>query len=626
MSREEWSKLSKRQILLGNEAIARGIVEAGCAVATAYPGTPSSEILPAVAAYADELGTKTAVEWGINEKVAFEVAAAASFSGQRACAVMKQVGMNVAADGIMSVAQFNMAGGFLLVVADDPGPHSSQTEQDTRFFSMFAKLPCFDPSSAEEAKRMVFDAYDLSERHQIISVLRPSVRVDHCRQDVELGEVREVPNKAAFKKDPKRWVCLPANVRVSHPQLNAKIDAIAEEFETDFDSYNYEVPARSEAKLAVVAGGVSFAIVMDILKATGRTDVAVLKIGTPFPLPVKKVQDFIARHDNVLFLEETYPVMEMQLPDRTKIKGRWNGFVPRAGELLPEVIEEILYRALGEERPKREEERLKAALQELKVTPKPPALCPGCPHRASFFAIHKALPAAIYPSDIGCYTLGVNQKMVDSVVCMGASVSQGSGFFLAHHVDGKDQPVVSTIGDSTFFHMGVPGLINAVYNRHAFVLAILDNSLTAMTGGQSHPGLGDKLRREDSGVAVDLVPLIRGCGVSHVSVVASYDVAEGTKAIKEAWQFAKENRTPTVVVFRHPCMLLRPKQPRVAVTVDQEKCIGCRYCITNFNCPGLVFSDEKKKAYIDERFCVACGVCRFVCPHGAIVAVDGEEA
>ena len=294
--------MSKRQILLGNEAIARGIVEAGCAVATAYPGTPSSEILPAVAVYADELGTKTAVEWGINEKVAFEVAAAASFAGQRACAVMKQVGLNVAADGVMSVAQFRMAGGFLLVVADDPGPHSSQTEQDSRFFAMFAKLPCFDPSSADEAKRMVFDAFDLSERHGIIAVLRPSVRVDHCRQDVEMGDVLAVPNRAAFKKDPKRWVCLPANVRVSHPQLNAKIDAIQEEFEEGFEAYNYEIPAAEKAKLAIVAGGVSFSIVMDILKATGRRDVAVLKIGTPFPLPLKKVQDFIDRHENVLFL------------------------------------------------------------------------------------------------------------------------------------------------------------------------------------------------------------------------------------------------------------------------------------------------------------------------------------
>ncbi|QTX31688.1 indolepyruvate ferredoxin oxidoreductase subunit alpha [Aminithiophilus ramosus] len=618
--------MSKRQILLGNEAIARGIVEAGCAVATAYPGTPSSEILPAVAVYADELGTKTAVEWGINEKVAFEVAAAASFAGQRACAVMKQVGLNVAADGVMSVAQFRMAGGFLLVVADDPGPHSSQTEQDSRFFAMFAKLPCFDPSSADEAKRMVFDAFDLSERHGIIAVLRPSVRVDHCRQDVEMGDVLAVPNRAAFKKDPKRWVCLPANVRVSHPQLNAKIDAIQEEFEGGFEAYNYEVPAAEKAKLAVVAGGVSFSIVMDILKAAGRSDVAVLKIGTPFPLPLKKVQDFIDRHENVLFLEETYPVMEMQLPDRTKVKGRWNGFVPRAGELLPEVIEEILFRALGEEPPCSDATVLKEALAELKVTPRPPALCPGCPHRASYFSIHKALPGAIYPSDIGCYTLGVNQKMVDSVVCMGASVSQGSGFFLAHHVDGKEQPVVATIGDSTFFHMGIPGLINAVYNRHAFVLALLDNSLTAMTGGQSHPGIGDKLRKEEKGVAVDMIPLIKGCGVEHVTVVPAYDVARGTEAVREAWQFARENRTPAVVVFRHPCMLLKPRQETIAVTVDAAKCIGCRYCITNFNCPGLVFDDETKKARIDERFCVSCGVCRFVCPHGAIIAVGGEEA
>lgn len=616
----------KRAILLGNEAIARGIIEAGCEVATAYPGTPSSEILPAVARFADELGTSTAVEWAINEKVAFEVGASASFTGKRACVVMKQVGMNVAADGIMSVAHFQLQGGLLLVVADDPGPHSSQTEQDSRYFAMFAKLPCFDPSTATEAKSMVFDAFDLSEKHQIISILRPTGRVDHCRQDIEMGEVLDLKREAKFTKDIRRWVCLPASVRVNHPKLNDKMDAIQEEFETLFDKYNYEVPAEKEAKLGIIAGGVSFAIVMDLLKASGRKDIAVLKIGTPHPLPVRKVNDFIARHDNVLVLEETYPVIEMQLPDRTQVKGRWNGFVPRAGELLPEIVEDLVYKALGEEKPLHADAELKAALEDLKVTPHPPALCPGCPHRASYFAIRKALPNGIYPSDIGCYTLGVNQKTVDSVICMGASVSQGSGFHLGYKVDGKDQPVVSTIGDSTFFHMGIPGLVNAVYNRHAFVLAILDNSITAMTGGQSHPGVGDKLRKGDEGRMVNMEAVIRGCGVSHIEVVKAYDVETGQKAVKAAWEHAKTNREPAVVIFRHPCMLLKKKQDRIPVRVDPEKCIGCRYCIDFFNCPGLVFDAETKKARIDERFCVQCGVCVSVCPHGAIMPVEGEEA
>ncbi|MDN5335530.1 MAG: indolepyruvate ferredoxin oxidoreductase, alpha subunit [Synergistales bacterium] len=618
--------MSEKRILLGNEAIARGIVEAGCEVAAAYPGTPSSEILPAVAYWADELGTKTAVEWGANEKVAFEMAAGASFAGKRSCAVMKQVGLNVAADPFMSVAHFRIKGGFLLVVADDPGPHSSQTEQDSRFFAMFAKVPCFDPSTAVEAREMVFDAYDLSERHEIVTMLRPTVRVDHCRQDVELKEVLKLDRPANFERDVSRWVCLPASVRVNHPLLNEKNDAIREEFEKNFGKYNYEVPSDKPAKLGIIAGGISFSIVRDVLRSMGRDDVSILKIGTPYPLPVKMVEDFIARHDDVLILEETYPVIEMQIPDRTKVKGRWNGWVPRAGELLPEVVEEILYKALGEETQIKVDEYLKKAIEELGATPRKPMLCPGCPHRASFFSIRQALPKSINPSDIGCYTLGVNQKAVDAVVDMGASITQSSGLYMAHKVDGQERPIVATIGDSTFFHMGLPGLVSAVYNRHAFVLAILDNSITAMTGGQSHPGIGEKLRKGDRGRKVDVEDAVRACGVSWVKTLEAYDVKKGKELVKEAWEHARTNEEPAVLIFRHPCMLLRVEQDTTPVAVDHEKCIGCRFCIENFNCPALVFDGQKKKAYIDERFCVQCGVCINVCPHGAINALEREEA
>jgi indolepyruvate ferredoxin oxidoreductase alpha subunit len=337
------------------------------------------------------------------------------------------------------------------------------------------------------------------------------------------------------------------------------------------------------------------------------------------------VEDFIARHENVLVLEETYPVIEMQLPDRTQLKGRWNGFVPRAGELLPEVIRDLILKALGEPLPVEGATELKAAIEELKVTPKPPMLCPGCPHRASFFAMRKALPNGIYPSDIGCYTLGVNQKDVDTTIDMGASLTSASGFYLAYRTDGKDQPVVATIGDSTFFHMGILGLVNAVYNRHAFVLAILDNRITAMTGGQSNPSIGDKLRKGDEGRQVDIEGVVRGCGVSFVKVVEPYDTKDSAEVFKEAWEHARTHREPAVVILRHPCMLLRQKQAVVKVRVNPDKCIGCKYCTNFFNCPGLPFDEAAKKAKIDERFCVQCGVCIQVCPHGAIEAVEGEE-
>jgi len=617
--------LTERAILLGNEAIARGIIEAGCMVATAYPGTPSSEILPAVAKFADELGTKTAVEWGANEKVAFEMAVSASSTGIRACAVMKQVGLNVAADPFMSAAHFDMKGGMLLVVSDDPGPHSSQTEQDSRYFAMFAKVPCFDPATAAEAKEMVFDAYGLSEKHSIITMLRPSVRVDHCRQDVELKDVIKLENKMKFEKDPSRWVCLPARVRVNHPKLNRKLEEIRKDFEELYGKYNYEVPAKKTPKLGIIASGVSFSVVSDLLKTWGRDDISVLKIGTPHPLPTKMVQDFIDRHDNVLILEETYPVVEMQLVDRTKVKGRWNGFVPSAGELLPEVIEEIVLKALGEGSAGGADDDIKKSLEELRITPRKPMLCPGCPHRASFFSIRQALPKAVNPSDIGCYTLGVNQKGVDMVMDMGASVTMASGQYLAHKVAGEERPVVTTIGDSTFFHMGLQGLASAVYNKHAFVLAILDNDITAMTGGQSHPAIGDKLRKDDHGRKVNIEGACKGCGVNHVKMVAAYNIEEGKTAIKEAWEYARKNEEPAVVIFKHPCMLLRRPQDKIPVYVDQDKCIGCRFCIDYFNCPGLAFDEEKKKAYIDERFCVQCGVCVNVCPHGAILEKGEEE-
>lgn len=617
--------VTKKAILLGNEAIARGIVEAGCLVATAYPGTPSSEILPAVAKYADEMGSPMVVEWGVNEKVAFETAMGASFAGARSCAVMKQVGLNVAADPFMSVASYEMNGALLLVVADDPGPHSSQTEQDSRYFAMFAKIPCFDPASAAEAKEMVFDAFALAERFKIVTMLRPTVRVDHCRQDVELGELQKQAGTVRFEKDASRWVSLPAKVRINHPRLNKKIADIREAFETEFGKYNYEVPPKKKGVLGIVASGVSFSLVTDILKGMGREDVGILKIGTPQPLPVKMVASFMEKYPKVLFLEETYPVMEMQMPDRTKVLGRWNGVVPSAGELLPEVIAGIVSKVLDSVSPETpENEALKSAIQELGITPRKPMLCPGCPHRASFFAIRQAIPNALNPSDIGCYSLGVNQKALDTVVAMGASVTVGSGFSLVSRVTDDKRPIVATIGDSTFFHMGLLGLVNAVYNKHSLVLAVLDNGITAMTGGQANPAVGTKLRKGDTGRVVDIEQACRGCGVSHVVTVNAYDVAAGKKAVKEAWEYAREHEEPAVIIFRYPCMLLRHEQEKIRMTVDHEKCVGCKFCINSFNCPGLVFDAAANKAVIDDRFCISCGVCRSVCPHGAIVEASGE--
>ncbi|GHV37382.1 indolepyruvate oxidoreductase subunit IorA [Synergistales bacterium] len=608
-----------KAMLLGNEAVAEAVVASGCQVAAAYPGTPSSEILPAIAATADRLNAPTVVEWGANEKVALEMAIGAAFTGARSCAVMKQVGLNVAADAFMTVALYRLKGGLLLISSDDPGPHSSQNEQDSRMFALFAKAPVLDPSDAVEAASMVKDAYVLSEKYGVITMLRTTTRVAHCRQDIEQVETFEKGNDVMFEKTPERWVSLPATVRVSHPNHNERIEKIRSEFETEWGKYNYEIPAKGKPKLGIIVGGVAFSTLKDLMKRWGRDDISILRIGTPYPLPHKIVNEFLSRQDKVLVLEEPYPVIEMQLMNRSKSSGRWNGVVPSAGELLPEVIENIVLSELGTEAKRPDTADLKLAIEELGLSARKPQLCAGCPHRNSFFSIRKALPNAIGPSDIGCYSLAINQKGIDSSLCMGASVTMASGYYLAHKETGQERPVIATLGDSTFFHMGVPGLISAVYNRHAIVLCVLDNSITAMTGGQSNPGLTGKPRKDDVGTALSIEGVARGCGVTFVETVEAYDTTSGVDAIKRAWEHAKANQTPAVLIFKHPCMLLRVSQEIIPVTVEQDKCVGCRYCIENFGCPGLSFDESAKKVSINTRYCVSCGACVVVCPHKAIV-------
>lgn len=619
--------MGERKVLLGNEAIARGLVEAGCDVLTAYPGTPSSEILPAAAAFADELGTKTVIEWGANEKVAMEIALGATFAGKRACAVMKQVGLNVAMDPFMSAAHFQLEGGMVVVVSDDPGCHASQDDQDSRGLALFAKVPCFDPAGAEEAKAMVASAFELSEKHKVMAMLRPAVRVDHCRQDVGLGPVFHSSAPADFKTRPAgNKVVMPARIMGFLEAHNARFEAIRGEFETDFGQYNFEVPSKNKATLGIIAGGVSYAIARDLVEALGREDVAILKIGTPVPLPLNLVDDFIARHGKVLVLEETFPVIENQLLDRTKVMGRWNGWVPKAGELVPEVVESILLRALGiEAQADPALDSLAAARDKLKLAVKKPVLCAGCGHRPSYFSIRKALPDSIIASDIGCYSLSIQQQAVDTIICMGASVTVASGLYSAWRSEGSEpkRPIFATLGDSTFFHNGMTGLSTAVYNRHAFVLAIMDNRITAMTGGQDHPGTGDKLRKDETGVAVDLEGAVKGCGVRWVRVIEAYDVEDNLETIREAWAYAKENLEPAVLVFRHPCVtMLKARPEKRPVTVSADKCIGCRMCQDRFACPGLAWDAENRKAFIDPRYCVDCGVCVSACPHGAIVRIE----
>lgn len=615
---------SRQEVLLGNEAIARGIVESGCHVVTSYPGTPSSEILPAVVRFKKELSLNTHVEWSINEKVAYEVALAASYTGKRAAVVMKQVGLNVAADPLMSSAYTGVKGGFVIVSCDDPGPHSSQTEQDTRFYALFAKVPALDPSSPREAKEMVKAAFELSERHRLPVILRPAIRVSHARQNVEFAPVATLERPADFVKDPGRWAATPRFRLQLHKELNEKLDSIREEFETS--DLNTSLRGQ-DRRLGFIACGSCYSVLRDTLKEwdlEGRFPI--LKIGTAHPLPQKLVGGFIAGCEQVLVLEEPDAVVELQILDKGKVVGRLNGVVPAAGELTPEVICQLLAQKAGElgiELPQEiDTGHLAQLVADLGLPVRRPRLCPGCMHRAAFFGMKRALGSkAIYPGDIGCYTLGLNLNAVDTCLDMGGAVTIASGLYQAYHQDGKDVPIAATIGDSTFLHSGVTALSSAVHNGARFVLVILDNSTTAMTGMQPTADSG-VLADGNMGQRVAIRDLVQACGVRFIEEVDPYEVRKFEALVKRAREHTrKPNGGIAVVIAKRPCVLYdaSPLQENpVRVTVSED-CDGCEYCQIAFECPALVLDENLGRVVVDRRVCVNCGVCIEACPKGCIV-------
>ncbi|NOR54431.1 MAG: indolepyruvate ferredoxin oxidoreductase subunit alpha, partial [Candidatus Aminicenantes bacterium] len=600
-------------------------VEAGCHVVTSYPGTPSSEIIPAVIEFKKELGLNTYIEWSANEKVAFDNALAASLTGKRAAVAMKQVGLNVASDSLMSSAYTGVIGGLVIISCDDPGPQSSQTEQDSRFFAMFAKVPVYDPATPQEAKEMMKEAFELSEEFQIPVLLRPTIRISHGKQSVELLPPEVLDRPANFKKDPQRWAATPKYRLVLHTRLNEALQRIQERFEKD-TRWNYEVGTCRRATLGLITCSVSFAVLLDILEELELKEVInVLKIGTPYPLPLKKVEEFIRRHKKIVVIEETDSVIEHQIIDKSRVLGRLTGHVPLQGELSPDVIYNILadvFKELGiADLETGTDLKLEKLIQGLKLPVRKPTLCAGCPERAAFFAIKKALPKAIYTSDIGCYTLGLNLNAVDTVLDMGAGITLASGFYQAYHQDKKDISIVATMGDSTFYHAGPPSLLNAVYNNARFILIILDNEITAMTGMQPTPGVG--ITADGSkGRKVPLKELIKGCGVKWIKSIDPYNVDGLIKLIKEAKKYTQKNDGGiAVIIASHPCIIPYPEAcitHPVKVEITDE-CDGCMYCIDFFECPALYLNEEKNLVEIDRKYCVDCGVCLNVCPKGAII-------
>jgi indolepyruvate ferredoxin oxidoreductase alpha subunit len=617
----------RQEVLLGNEAIARGIVESGCHVVASYPGTPSSEILPAVVRFKKELRLDTHVEWSINEKVAYEVALAASYTGKRAAVIMKQVGLNVAADPLMSSAYTGVKGGFVIICCDDPGPHSSQTEQDTRFFAMFAKVPALDPSSPREAKEMVKAAFELSEKHRLPVILRPAIRVSHARQNITFAPVPQLERLADFEKDPGRWAATPRFRYVLHKELNEKLATIEEEFEGSEFNVLHE---GEDNRLGFIAAGTSYAVLTDTLRELsleGRFPI--LRIGTPHPLPQSLAADFVSGCDQVLVLEEPDAVIELQILDKSKVLGRYNGVVPSAGELAPEVVYRILavqMEKLGVDlAPGIDPGELAKLVAGLELPIRRPRLCPGCGHRAAFFAMKRALGSkAIYPGDIGCYTLGLNLKAVDTCLDMGGAITIASGLYQAYHQDSEDVAIAATIGDSTFLHAGVPALASAVHNQARFVLVILDNSITAMTGMQPTADSGI-LADGRQGQRVAIKDLVRACGVRFVEEMDPYRVSDFETLVKRAREHTRHpDGGIAVIIAKRPCVLYDPsplQENPVRVTITEE-CDACGYCLLAFECPALVLDEALNRVVIDRRICVNCGVCMEACPKGCIVEAE----
>ncbi len=576
----------------GNEAIAHGCLEAAVDTAFGYPGTPSSEILDTLRAWPDR---QFYVEWSVNEKVAFEQALASSWCGLRSIVTMKHVGLNVASDPLMTSSYTGVNGGFVIISADDPFAHSSQNEQDSRIYAAFARIPCLDPSSVQEAHDMVRDGFALSEEFHLPVLFRPTTRICHSKSDVNLGDVMVSDRKASFEKDPRRYVTTPAHTRVLHKQLNEKQAALKKRLVEL--GYN-----RSEVrgKTGVITSGVAASYVREVL----ADSVSIAQIGA-YPIDEEWLANFIRGHDRILVVEELAPVIEevaRQVAGGILVFGKKTGHVPYEGELSPErVAQYVLAAGLQVRR------EYPAVQQPAGLPVRPPILCAGCMHRAAMYAIRKVFRDGIFPSDIGCYTLGIQLGVVDTTICMGASITLASGMAKA----GETHDIVCTIGDSTFLHTGIQGLINAVYNDANITVVILDNRITAMTGHQPNPTTGITAMGIER-PAVSLEMICRSCGASFVETVSPSDLVQFTGVLKQA----KARSGVKVIIAKHPCVITerRAKINRGHYMVDRDQCIGCKACI-KFGCPAIELHSGLAQV---TDLCSGCGVCIQICPVSAI--------
>ncbi len=593
--------MSKKYVM-GNGAIALGALSAGVNLVSGYPGTPSSEIVETVSKFPHE---GTYLEWSVNEKAAMEVAAAAAYSGARAMVTMKQVGLNVASDPLMSLAYVGVKGGMVVVSADDPGPISSQTEQDTRRFAEFARIPVFDPCSPEEAFDMVQEAFLCSETYKSPVILRPTTRVDHAYASIDAPDSFTAKEYEGFVKDSKKWVIFP---RLSY-QNHAMIEKRNVEIGEAFSDCRFNSVSGSSAK-AVVATGVSYAYASEFLK--DHPDVRLIKVGTPYPTPERFLLGALDGVTEVLCFEELSPYIEETLLKlvgkhhlNIDIRGKLSGDVPHSGENDTDSAKRIISRFLGLDNAESSVDLTNAPQPPMR----PPVLCAGCPHRASFYAVKRAMKGkkAYFCGDIGCYTLGnaMPLDMVDTCLCMGAGITMAQGF---NHMD-PDAVAFSFTGDSTFFASGITGVVNAVYNAADMIVCVLDNSTTAMTGHQPHPGTGRNMMATPV-EKISIEKILLAVGVTKVITVDPLDLDASIKAVREC----AELKGVKAIIFKSPCVAIT--KPDKKLCVDSEKCIGCLRCIKEIGCPALSVSDGK--AVIDENLCTGCGLCSKLCPVNAI--------
>ena len=631
-----------KEFLTGNQAFAHAALEAGVRVCAGYPGTPSSEVIETIAAeHAKGKAEGVHVEWSTNEKAALELLAGAAYAGARTLFTCKQVGLNVASDALMSLNYVGVKGGMVLYVADDPGPISSQTEQDTRRFAAFAKVPVFDPATPEQGCEMMEAAYELSERYGTPVIMRPTTRICHASTFVEVAERTTAKQPEGFKKDP-RWVIFPKRAFEAHGEINERLVCIADDYANDsFERFNPVMEAGDNPRFGIVAGGISYAYTREALrvlenqakqgelvdhngsKITSIPVYRIVQVGTPYPFPAKLMTTFVEGLDEVIVFEELDHVLEdemLKLAGRIhasyEVKGKLTGHTTTRGENTIDDIAAQLRAYFGL---KLCSEEVREQNSNIQPPARPPLLCPGCPHRGSFYATKAAFcrsSEGIFCGDIGCYTLG-NAKPLDAVdtcLCMGADITIAQGFSIVE----PDKKALAFIGDSTFFASGMTGVANAVYNQHDITIVVLDNATTAMTGSQPHPGTGVTLMGPKS-EPISIEGVLRALGVKVITRANPLHLDDAIKAAKEAIEYDG----PSAIIYESPCIkLIKPACP---VEVNLDACTSCGRCVLKLGCPALSWDAENRYPVVDASLCNGCGLCTYVCNDDALVCRELNE-